>query len=201
MSLQLFWSIRTGPFVLELASVDRACFYLEACGPGTPGTTEISVCLSSIAVEPGGLADWEVGSARGKSSGVSQGSSHCGILLFFFSSSSSLPHSPRRRHRWHHREPGMPPASAARISALAGWRQSPEQPPHRLALEPQPLLQDVHPPRLSGASVRLPSGFILFSGGRPLQSSSLHLPAHPAERRLPRPVAVHPGIRRVGQAR
>lgn len=76
MSLQLLWSIRTGPFVLELVSVDRVCFYLEACGPGTPGTAEIRVCLSSIAVEPGGLADWEVGGARGKSPGVSQGSAH-----------------------------------------------------------------------------------------------------------------------------
>lgn len=119
----------------------------------------------------------------------------CGIS-FRPSSHSCLPH-----HRWHRREPGMPPAFAARISALAGRRQSPEQPPHRLALEPQSLLQDVYPPRLSGASVRLPSGFILFSGRWPLQSAPLHLPAHPSEGCLPRPVAVHPWVRRVGQAR
>lgn len=173
----------------------RVCFYLEACGPATPGTTEIRVGLSSIAVEPGGLLTGRWGAPGEKSPSVSQGSSHCGILSFFF---FLLLFS---RHCWHRREPGMPPASAARISALAGWRQSPEQPPHRLALEPQPLLQDVHPPRLPGASVRLPSGFILFSGCGPLQSASLHLPAHPSEGRLPRPVAVHPGIRRVGQAR
>ena len=91
------------------------------------------------------------------------------------------------------REPGVPATSAARIPALAGRWQGPGQPSHRFALEPQPLLQDVHPPRLPGAPVGLPAGLILLPVGRALQPAPLHLPAHPAEGRLPDPSQSTPG--------
>ena len=116
---------------------------------------------------------------------ASGGYSHSPVSL------PGLPLYPRR-------EPGVPAASAARIPALAGRRQGAGRPPHRFALEPQPLLQDVHPPRLPGAPVGVPPSLVLVPVGGPLQPAPLHLSAHPAEGRLPGPVPVHPGLSRLG---
>lgn len=78
------------------------------------------------------------------------------------------------------REPGVPPPAAAQLAALAGREQGAEQPPQRFPLEPQPLLQDLHPPQLAGTPFRLPTRLLFHFIRRPLQPAPFHLPADPS---------------------
>ena len=73
MSLQLLWSIGSRPFVLDLMGVDRVCFYPEAYGPGTPGTMELRVVLSSSMVGPRGVLTGKLGAPGVEFPGVSEG--------------------------------------------------------------------------------------------------------------------------------
>lgn len=98
------------------------------------------------------------------------------------------------------REPGVPPPAAARLAALAGREQGAEQPSQRFPLEPQPLLQDLHPSQLTGTPFRLPTRLLFHFIRRPLQPAPFHLPADPSERCVPGSVHLHPRLHRLHPA-
>lgn len=88
----------------------------------------------------------------------------------------------------------MSPLSTARLSAVAGRKQSNAAPQH-FPVEPESFPEELTAPRFPGRSLCLPFGVLLLPVRGPLQPAPLHLSPHSSERRVPGPRHLHSGLK------